>query len=1435
MQSVTSLNLEAVGRSRQYLQLILYGILGLAVITFATISPAMAAPPVEGTGCILDQPGNVGVNCNSNDITLSSPVVTVLDPCDFPGDFAQLQVLVDITNNATTRYDIGVWLSIDGDPNGDGSASGLCSVLSVDPTVLQTDGLLADFDGDQCGDVKSTTNLVDISQVDLGTVSLLCNDTDGDGLINVPVITSWQQNSNSVCTVSTQAFPVSSPKCTDNRDLTIDVPVPGRITVDKVTVPSDDTLFQFNLSGPVMDPLPEGGFDGSHDFELSDTDPVFDTATFTGGITAGVYSVSESPDPGYFTEISCTGSEGAEDPAAIDVAAGETVNCVFTNTLDSATINVVKNTVGGNGLFAVNWFGPTTSGGVALDTGVINTDTETIVTSETGTFTLTELIPDGWALGNAACFDDNGGAGVGTWDTVDTINGIDLVPGQSVTCTFTNQAIGTVMLVKNTVGGDGSFDFVTDVPGLGTNIQTSGGSGMTSASDVPAGTYSIVETVPAGWALESATCDDGSPPDALVLTANETVTCTFVDIKLGTVIVEKQTVPDGDLQQFDFTGDIVGTIGDGGQIVVSNLLPATYVSTEIVPEGWDLTSIVCDDGNSTGDTEAGSATFNIEAGETVTCVFTNTKDGSIEVVKSLSATGPADETFGFTSNFNGAFNLIGDAATTGPIAVAPGSGYTVSEDDPTASGWANTGASCGDGSDPLTNIDVAPGEAVVCTFINSPLGSATIIKDTIGGNGIFGFTGDAPIGPFSLDTTDQFTATTGDLFNFILTAGIYDVTEDNIPSGFTLTSIECSDDSLTDVGTATASMDVQLAETVACTFTNTADGTLIIRKETIPDGVDQGFDFTGDAAGTLRDFSTFGEEIVVTGLPNTYTSAETVPEGWAITDINCEGQVQSGVTYGEVDVSVALAAGETVICTFVNSALGSITIEKLTQGGLGAFQFNSDLGAFQLDTLTNGNPDAISFSGLASGTYMFSEVIPENWTLSSIECQGQNTSTVRIGGEGGFDPGDQGVTIDLADGEAIVCTFVNDADGSIQVTKLTDPAGSAQSFDFTGAITASLTDGQSSLAILVPPGGYAVTESALAGWDITDISCSDDDSTGTGNTANFVVAPGEVVNCTFTNTIQRGNIVVEKQTDPDGSSQVFDFTSSYGGGFSLIDGQQSGSGPLLPTSEAGTYSVSETLPAGWELTSAICSDGSAADAIDLAPGETVTCVFTNTIQRGNIVVVKETVPDGSLELFGFTSNYGDAFSLADGQQNDSGPLLPTSEANTYSVAEDAKDGWNLESAVCSGDGNTPGSITLLPGETVTCTFTNLGLGSVTIVKQSDSDGTFQFDFSGPEFGAFLVEITTTGGTGQESFTDIPSGSYSVSEMDPAPFILLSATCDNGDDPADLTLDAGEDIVCTFVNGQPVPVPANSTWALLLLTLMLLATGLYFRPAAMRRF
>jgi hypothetical protein len=87
-----------------------------------------------------------------------------------------------------------------------------------------------------------------------------------------------------------------------------------------------------------------------------------------------------------------------------------------------------------------------------------------------------------------------------------------------------------------------------------------------------------------------------------------------------------------------------------------------------------------------------------------------------------------------------------------------------------------------------------------------------------------------------------------------------------------------------------------------------------------------------------------------------------------------------------------------------------------------------------------------------------------------------------------------------------------------------------------------------------------------------------------------------------------GEIIVRKVTNP-ASEEAFDFTASWlDGGFSLSDGGSRASGPLDP----GTYAVSEIVPEGWSLTSAVCDDESAPGEIGLQAGETVTCTFTNS-------------------------------------------------------------------------------------------------------------------------------------------------------------------------------------------------------------------------------
>src|SRR5207249_3235531 len=118
----------------------------------------------------------------------------------------------------------------------------------------------------------------------------------------------------------------------------------------------------------------------------------------------------------------------------------------------------------------------------------------------------------------------------------------------------------------------------------------------------------------------------------------DTVTCTCINTKGAAVIVKKVMV--GGTGTFTYSGTPSGAISTNNGTITASVAPGQYTSTETVPAGWALTSISCDDTNSTGNVGTATATFNAEAGETVTCTFTNTgvTSADLSVTKSDGVT-----------------------------------------------------------------------------------------------------------------------------------------------------------------------------------------------------------------------------------------------------------------------------------------------------------------------------------------------------------------------------------------------------------------------------------------------------------------------------------------------------------------------------------------------------------------------------------------------------------------------------------------------------------------------------------------------------------------------------------------------------------------------------------------------------------------------------
>src|SRR5262249_30359836 len=140
------------------------------------------------------------------------------------------------------------------------------------------------------------------------------------------------------------------------------------------------------------------------------------------------------------------------------------------------------------------------------------------------------------------------------------------------------------------------------------------------------------------------------------------------------------------------------------------------------------------------------------------------------------------------------------------------------------------------------------------------------------------------------------------------------------------------------------------------------------------------------------------------------------------------------------------------------------------------------------------------------------------------------------------------------------------------------------------------------------------------------------------------------------------------------------------------------------------------------------------------------------------------------------------------------------------------------------------TINLAAGAAVTCTYTNAKQGSITINKTAvNGDGTFNFTDTGSGVPASF-QITTSGGTGSQSFTGLGAGTYTITEGATADFNLTNLSCTGGSTSINattvtITLAAGDAVSCTYTNTTPLPVPPPppvlfgkpiptlSTWAL----------------------
>jgi hypothetical protein len=408
--------------------------------------------------------------------------------------------------------------------------------------------------------------------------------------------------------------------------------------------------------------------------------------------------------------------------------------------------------------------------------------------------------------------------------------------------------------------------------------------GSWTLTKLPAGNSTIREDLsdPAGnpRATEGWTCSDpvhgdGAPASgtedcefAVSLAAGGTVSgLSFGNYKPAVIKVEKQTAPDGVAGSFAFTSTIPGkgsfNLSDGG-VEMTTVTPGIYTATESGHPDFDLTGIAC-----TGDADSSgagqTATFRAQSGETITCVFTNTrKTGQLTVRKVLD---PVDDegTFDLKIGDDVVAAAVGDGGH-GSKVVAPGT-YDVSEAGAGGTALADydSAITCVKNDEPyksaagtsIGGLAVDSDDAIVCTITNTRLGSVTVTKTEGGRQPSRSWTFRLTGGPDGVDITEN-TSEDGNPLSFgHLKPGDYTLCEIDLPAGWH-SSLGPEVD-----GKACVELDIAPGEAEAVAVDNTRPETLMIKEGNVlvhhGDTITYTFDVSNAGNTPLKDLSVVDE------------------------------------------------------------------------------------------------------------------------------------------------------------------------------------------------------------------------------------------------------------------------------------------------------------------------------------------------------------------------------------------------------------------------------------------------------------------------------------------------------------------------------------------------------------------------------------------------
>ncbi len=192
---------------------------------------------VCAAGTCLNDPNNGrfnNPNCVADDVKIAQLNIISAPVSCVAGTTIQVQLQAHTVATANQRYDVGYFIAL----NGNDARTGDCYHDYLPPPLSKvTNGMNSpyyDGDNDQCGDIKKNINTIRNIGADVSMSSnappimltVLCNDSNGNGTVDVSACTSWDNNTKGACMSAADAYPETPSKCNcDNYELNINVEV----------------------------------------------------------------------------------------------------------------------------------------------------------------------------------------------------------------------------------------------------------------------------------------------------------------------------------------------------------------------------------------------------------------------------------------------------------------------------------------------------------------------------------------------------------------------------------------------------------------------------------------------------------------------------------------------------------------------------------------------------------------------------------------------------------------------------------------------------------------------------------------------------------------------------------------------------------------------------------------------------------------------------------------------------------------------------------------------------------------------------------------------------------------------------------------------------------------------------------------------------------